>query len=77
MQHRADVNLVLIFDVRLTPWVSLQNLKRLFWWINHLTKQRKHKELRIPAKTLMLNKKLWYLLTSQNVVIEVGPVLFH
>ena len=59
MQHRAVVKfLVLIFDVRLTPLVSLKNLKQVFWWINHLTKQRKHIELQLPAKTLMLNKTL-------------------
>ena len=64
MQHRTDVKfLVLIFDVRLTL-----KPKTAFWWIYYLTKQRKHEDLQLPAKTLMLKQKPWYLLTPQGAI---------
>ena len=42
--------------------------KTAFWWINYLTKQQKHEELQLPAKTLMLNQILWYLLAPQGAI---------
>ena len=48
--------------------------KTAFWWINHLTKQLKQEELQLPAKTLMLNQKLWYTTARMRSLIEVGPL---